>query len=430
MNWRETYKNKIVTAEEAVSHIRSGDKIISQQTHMCAQALVDALVARADELHDVGIFSSVGVGREDFLKPEYFTSFKYNCIFLGPNSRDAFAEHRCTLVPCHYHQLPRYLTEVYQPNVLFVTLSVPDENGMSSFSLNTDYTKCCVDICDTVIAQINVNAPRSYGNEISLDQVTWIVEADTPLVEVPMGRISSLEQTIGSYIAPLIPDGACLQLGIGGIPDAVLSLLHHKKDLGVHTELFSDGVVDLYREGVINNSRKQIDVGKIVTNTVLGTKKTFDFVNNNPNVLILPVDYTNDPYIIARNDNVISINACLEVDLFGQVVADTRNKHGYSGIGGQVDFVRGATASKGGKSFIALPSTASGGKVSRIVCAIEGGNPVTTSRYDVQYLVTEFGIARLWGLNTRERAEAIIDLAHPDFQEQLRREAFQLGVLY
>ena len=430
MDWREKYKNKIVTAEEAASHIKPGDKIVSQQTHMCAQALVDAVVARAGELEDVEFFSSVGVGREDFLKPEYAGSFRYNCIFLGPNSRNAFAEHRCTLVPCHYHLLPRYLAQVYKPNVLFVTLSPPDENGMCSFSLNSDYTEACVDICGTVIAQINANAPRSFGNSISLDRVTWIVEADTPLVEVPMGRVTELERKIGSYIAPLIPDGACLQLGIGGVPDGVLSLLHDKKDLGIHTELFSDGVVDLYNEGVITNARKQIDVGKIVTNTVMGTKKTFDFVNNNPDVLIKPVDYTNDPYVIAQNDNVISINACLQVDLFGQVAADTLNGRGYSGIGGQVDFVRGATASRGGKSFITLPSTAAKGTQSRIVCHIPAGTPVTTSRYDVQYLVTEYGIAHVWGMNTRERAEAIIALAHPDFREGLRRQAYEAGLLY
>ena len=430
MDWREKYKDKLVTAREAAAHIKSGDKIVSQQTHMCAQALVDAVVARAEELEDVEFFSSVGVGREDFLKPEYAGHFRYNCIFLGPNSRGAFAEHRCTLVPCHYHMLPRYLVEVYRPDVLFVTLSPPDENGVCSFSLNSDYTEVCADICPTVIAQINANAPRSYGNSISLDRVTWIVEADTPLVEAPMGRVTSLEQKIGSYIAPLIPDGACLQLGIGGVPDGVLSLLHDKKNLGIHTELFSDGVVDLYNEGVITNACKQIDVGKIVTNTVMGTKKVFDFVHDNPDVLIKPVDYTNDPYVIARNDQVISINACLQVDLFGQVAADTLNGRGYSGIGGQVDFVRGATASRGGMSFITLPSTAAKGTQSRIVCHIPAGTPVTTSRYDVQYLVTEYGMAHVWGMNTKERARAIISIAHPDFREELTRQAHEAGLLY
>jgi len=430
MNWREKYKDKIVSAKEAVAHIKSGDRIVSEQTHMCAQALVDAIVDRADELENVEFFSSVGVGREDFIKSEYKGHFHYNCIFLGQNSRKAYEEHRCSLIPCHFHMLPRYLREVFKPNVVLLTLSQPDENGMCSYSLNGDYVIESAKICDIVIGQINKYAPRSFGNSISLENITWIVEEDIPLVELNKGHVSEIERKIGSYIAPLVPDGACLQLGIGGVPDGVLSMLHNKKDLGIHTEVFSDGVVDLYNEGVINNSKKQIDKGKIVTNSIMGTKKVFDFVNNNPNVVITAVDYTNDPFIIAKNDNLISINACLQVDLYGQVVADNIDGRGYSGIGGQVDFVRGAQASKGGKSFITLPSTAAKGTISRIVCQIPQGTPVTTSRFDVQYLVTEYGIAEVWGKDTRERAEAIIAIAHPDFRNQLRKQAYKVGILY
>lgn len=429
MNWREKYKDKIVTANEAAKHIKSGDKIVTQQTHMPASALIDAIVRRADELRDVEFFSSVNVGREDFLKPEYKDSFKYNCIFLGPNSRTPYTENRAQLVPCHYSMMPRYLEEVYKPNVLVITVSEPDENGMTSYSLNVDYTKACMDICDLVIAQVNPYAPKTCGNEFSLDRIDYIVEYAEPLPELPSHKMSPIEQAIGEHIAPYIHDGACIQLGIGGVPDAVVACMYDKKDLGVHTEVFGDGIVDLYERGIITGKKKQIDVGKIVTNCVYGTRRVIDFVDNNPDVMITTVDYTNDPYVIAKNDNAISINAALQIDLFGQIAADTVNGKPYSGIGGQVDFVRGATLSKGGKSFITLPSTAKKGEISRIVPALPAGTPVTTSRYDVQYVVTEYGAVRLWGLNTRERAVAIISIAHPDFRGELTEAAKKMGLM-
>ncbi|MGN1413122.1 MAG: acetyl-CoA hydrolase/transferase family protein [Anaerovoracaceae bacterium] len=430
MDWREKYKDKIVSAKEAAKVIKDGDKIVSQQLHLSAEPVIDAICDRAKELKNVDFFSSKSFGKEAFLNEEYKDSFGFSCIFLGETSRVPYYEHRAKLIPLHYHQLPMWLKDEYKPNVLLCVISEPDENGMSSLSLNADYTDICVDICDTVIAQVNKYAPKSFGNQISLDQIDYIVEDNTPLVEVHQAVFNETSLKISQHIEPYIQDGSCIQLGIGSIPDAVCSLLHGKKDLGVHTELFSDGIVDLYNEGVITGKKKQIDVGKIVTNTICGSKKVFDFVNNNPDVLIKPVEYTNNPYIIQQNDNMISINGCVEVDLMGQVVSDTVNGKAYSGIGGQVDFVRGSQASKNGKSFLALPSTAAKGKKSRIVCQIEKGTPITTSRFDVQYLVTEFGCVNVRGLDTRERAEAIISIAHPDFRDQLRKEAIECGLIW
>ncbi|SHI86993.1 4-hydroxybutyrate CoA-transferase [Dethiosulfatibacter aminovorans DSM 17477] len=428
-NWRDVYKDKIITTEEAAKIINNGDKIVVQQTHLISQGILDAVAARAHELKDVEFFGSTTVGRADYLKPEYKDSFKYRCIFLDVNSRIAYPEGRASLVPCHYSQLNKYLEQVFKPNVLIVTLSQPDENGMTSMSLNVDYTEKCIELCDVIIGQINPYAPKTVGSEISLDKITWLVEHAEPLPELPPGKMTEVEEAIGSYIAPYIHDRDCIQVGIGGVPDAVLASLYDKKDLGVHSEVFGDGIVDLYERGIINGKYKQLDVGKIVANCVYGTRKVIDFVDNNPDVMLKSVEYTNNPYIISQNDNMVSINAALQLDLFGQIVADTLNGKPYSGIGGQVDFVRGATMSKNGRSFITLPSTAKKGQASRIIPALPAGTPVTTSRYDVQYVVTEFGAVNLWGLSTRDRAEAIISIAHPDFKEELRAQAKQIGLV-
>lgn len=429
MNWREQYKDKIVSAEEAAKTIVNGERIVSQQFHLSAQAVLDAICDRADELRDVQFFSSINYNKEKFQNREYKDSFRYNCIFLGSDSRVSYAEGRTNLVPLHYHHLNRWLKEKYKPTTAIFAVSEPDDNGMVSLSINADYSVACAEFCDKIIVQINKYLPRTYGTQLSLDKVDYIVEKDIPLIEVPLAKINDVSLKIAENIAPYIEDGSCLQLGIGSIPDAVCSKLHDRKDLGVHTELFSDGIVDLAKEGVITGNRKQIDKGKIVSNTVCGSKKLFDFVHDNPDVLLKSVSYTNDPFVIKQNDNVISVNGCIEVDLFGQVVSDTVNGKHYSGVGGQLDFVRGAQASKNGKSFLALPSTACNGEKSRIVCTISEGTPVTVSRYDVQYLVTEYGCINVWGLSTKERAEAIISIAHPDFREKLRREAVERGIL-
>jgi len=409
--------------------IKSGDRIVSQQLHLSAVPVLEEICRRAEELRDVTFFSAKSFYAEPFLDRNYAASFRFITLFLGETSRVPYQEGRAELVPLHYQQVPRWLKDVYRPNVLLLVISEPDADGVSSLSVNVDYTETCLQLCDLVIAQVNRYAPKSCGNEILLDQVDYIVEADQPLAEVHPTRLDDTALAIGRYIEPHIQDGSCIQLGLGSIPDAVCALLHGKKDLGVHTELFSDGIVDLYWKGVITGKYKQIDTGKIVANTVCGSQKVFDFVHNNPDVWMRPVQYTNDPAVICQNDNMVSINSCVEIDLLGQVVADTINGRAYGGIGGQVDFVRGSQASRNGKSFIAMPSAARNGQISRIVCQLEKGTPVTTSRFDVQYVVTEYGCVNLWGMDTRQRAEALIGIAHPSFRETLRKEATQCGLL-
>jgi 4-hydroxybutyrate CoA-transferase len=430
MNWQEKYKDKIVSAEKAVSYVKSGDHIVIAQFHGVSQTLIDALCTRKDELEDVEIFSSYNLKNERYLEKGYEPHIFHKNAFLSNLTRKAYKEGRGRHYPIFYMQFPRWFEEEFKPNVAFVVLSEPDENGICSFSMNSCFINPAVRLAKTVIAHINPNSPRTGGSKISLDDLSWIVYKDEPLGEVPFGRSGEIEQKIASHIATRIPDGACLQLGIGSLPDSILALLQDKKDLGIHTECFSDAVADLAQKGIITNARKQIDQGKFVANFVVGTKKLMKFIDGNEDVLILPVDYTNDPYIIAKNDNAVSINACLEVDLLGQVNAECVNGMQYSGIGGQVDFVRGVTMSKGGQSFIALSSTALKGTVSCIVPTFKPGTAVTTSRYDVQSIVTEYGIADLWGKSLQERARALINIAHPAFREELERDAWEHHILY
>ena len=427
MGWQENYQGKICTAEDAVKIVKSGDRVIQGQMHGVSQLLVDALCARKEELEDVTVFSSINFSREPYVIEDYRPHIQYLNGFLFPAARKAFKAGRLEYLQMHFSQFPDWLRDVWVPTVAMPVLTPPDEEGYCSFSMNADFMYVACQLADRVIAHINPSAPRTFGAKIHVDKLTCAVVHDDPLMELPMGRAGEIEEKIAAHIAPRISDGACLQLGIGGIPDTVLSLLTDKKDLGIHTEMFSDGVVEMCEKGIITGARKQIDVGKLVTTCIMGTKKVHEFVNNNPDVLLCPVEYTNDPYIIGKNDNVVSINSCLEVDLFGQVNADSVNGSFYSGIGGQVDFVRGAGLSKGGQSFITLPSTAKDGTVSTIVPRLK--NVVTTSRHDVRSIVTEYGVADLFGKTLRERALALINIAHPKFREELTRQAYEEHML-
>lgn len=429
MDWRVQYSDKLVSADEAVKHVRSGDMVMVQQAHATATLLLDALVKRADELENVTIMSHNLWEVPAFLDRRYSDSFHYLCNFLDKGTRAASKAGMVDFVPVFYHNMPKYYKEVNRPDVFFLMLTEPDKDGYCSYSLNADYSCACAEAAKTIIAQINPSLPRTFGAKISMDDLTWIVEQDQPLKEVKMGKSGEIEKAIAAQIAPHIRDGACLQLGIGGVPDAILPWLKDKKNLGVHSELLSDGIVDLYESGAIDNSRKTVNRGKFVVNFLIGTQKLFRFVDNNPDVLVLPVDYVNDPWVIGQNDNVVSINSCLQVDLLGQVNADTVRGELYSGVGGQVDFIRGARLSKGGLSFIALPSTAVNGTISRIVPHLDSRTPVTTSRFDVQYICTEFGAVNLWGKTVRERAELLINIAHPDFRGELREQARALKLI-
>ncbi len=428
MDWKSDYARKVVTADEALSVVKSGDRVVF--AHACGEPLelVDALVARADELRHVEIVHMVAMGKGEYAKPEYAESFYHNSVFVGASTRDAVYEGRGDYTPTFFSEIPDLFLKGYlPPDVALVHLSPPDRHGWCSFGISVDYTKPAASVARTVIAQVNPNMPRTHGDSfIHISDVDYVVESEQPIIELPPPRIGPVEEAIGKNIAGLIDDGACLQLGIGAIPDAVLSFLHHKNDLGIHTEMFSEGVVDLYNEGVVTNRRKNLHRDKMVATFLMGTRRLYDFVDDNPMVNMFPVNYTNDPYVIGQIDNVVSINSALQVDLMGQVVADTMGPVQFTGIGGQVDFVRGAARSKGGKAIIALPSTAKKGTVSRIVATIAEGAAVTTMRADVDYVVTEHGVAHLKGRGLRDRAAMLIDIADPKFRDQIREDVERL----
>lgn len=423
MDWKKQFTDRIVSAQEAVRCIKSGDRVVIG--HACGEpsVLVDAMVDRAPELENVEIVHMVGMGAAKYCEELMSKSFHHNAPFLGPKTRSASNEGRVDFIPSSLSDVPKYFTEGYLPvDVALIQVSSPDENGECSFGISVDYTEPAARVAKTVIAQVNNNMPYTFGTTIKLSDIDWIVAEDQDIIQLQPPKIGEVEEAIGKRIAELIPDGATLQLGIGAIPDAVLNSLKDKKDLGIHTEMFSDGVVDLVKAGVITNRKKTLHSGKFVATFLMGTKKLYDFVNNNPNVLMLPCSYTNDSFIIAQNDNMICINSALQVDLMGQVNAETIGPKQYSGTGGQLDYIRGAWRSKGGKSFIAMSSTAANGTKSRIVVHLDKGSAVTTPRADIHYVVTEYGVAQLRGKNLRQRAEALIAIAHPDFREELKEQ--------
>jgi len=428
MDWTRDYAKKVVSAAKALQVVKSGDRVVF--AHACGEPLelVDALVARASELEAVEINHMVAMGKGEYCAPELARSFFHNSLFVGASTREAVKDGRGDYIPVFFHEIPKLFCEGYlPPDVALIHVSPPDKHGFCSFGISVDYTKPAAEVAKTVIAQVNPKMPRTHGDSfIHVSAIDYIVESDQDIIELQPPKIGPVEEAIGRHIADLIDDGSCLQLGIGGIPDAVLSFLHEKNDLGVHTEMFSEGVVDLYNEGVITNARKNLHRDKMVATFLMGTRRLYDFVDDNPMVNMFPVNYTNDPYVIGQIDQVVSINSAIQVDLMGQVVADTMGPVQFTGIGGQVDFVRGAARSRDGKAIIALPSTAKGGAVSRIVATITPGAAVTTMRADVDYIVTEHGVAHLRGKGLRQRAEELIRIADPAFRDQLVEEAAAL----
>ncbi len=422
-NWRTTYSEKLVSAEQALQSVKSGDHVVF--SHACSEPplLVKTLVARAPELTNVEIFHMVAIGPGAFAQPGMEKSFRFNGTFLGSPNRKAIQEGRGTFTPCFFSEVPRLFKHKILPvDVMLIQVTPPDEQGYCSYGLSGDYTQAATENANIVIAEMNTKLPRTGGIKVHLDALTYIVENDSDIKEIPAPKFGEVERMIGQHVASLVPDGATMQLGIGGIPEAALLSLMGKKDLGIHSEMFSDAVVTLVEAGVITNKKKTLNPGKFIVTFLVGTNKLYNFVNNNPDVELHPVDYTNDPYIIGQNDNLISVNSALQVDLTGQVNAEMIGDVQYSGIGGQVDFVRGAGRSKGGKSIIALPSTASKGTISRICRELDKGAAVSTSRNDVHYIVTEYGIADLRGKTLQQRAEALIAIAHPNFREALREK--------
>ena len=433
MRWLEKYKSKIQSPEEAVKLIKSGFRVYVHPGCALPQILVDAMCDRYKELENVELVHILTVGSARYVEPKYEGHFRHNALFIGKNARTAVQEGRADFTPVFLSEIPSLFYKGILPiDVALIHVSPPDEHGFCSLGVGTECTKPATEVAKIIIAQVNPKVPRTLGDcFIHVDKFTACIEVDTPLTELPQvdadmtPKEAEVFKKIGENIANLIDDESTLQLGIGAIPDAVLSFLHGKKHLGLHTEMFSDGVIRLVEEGVITNERKTLHPGKIIASFVLGTRSLFDFLDDNPRIEFHPSHYVNNPFIIAQNKKMVAINSAIQVDLTGQVCADSMGTKFYSGFGGQVDFIRGAARSEGGKPIIALPSTAKDETISRITTQLAAGAGVTTSRGDVHYVVTEFGIANLHGRTVRERVDALIRIAHPNFKEELEKYAVQ-----
>ncbi len=408
-------------AGQALEAVRSGARVWIQSGCGTPSTLVNALVARAAELRDVEIVHMMTLGSADYTKPEYEGHFRHRGLFLGANVREAVAAGRADYTPIFLSEIEGLFTSGALPlDVVLMQVSPPDGHGYVSLGTTVDCTLTAARCASTVIAEVNQQMPRTHGDTfIHVSRISAFVETSHPLLELVTEHFTGMHLRVARNVASLIPDGATLQTGIGGIPDAVLGCLKDHQAIGVHSEMCSDGVIDLFEAGVLTGERKNIHRGKIVVGFVLGTKRLFTYMHENPLFEMHPTSYTNDPFIIAQHERMIAINSAIQVDLTGQVCADSIGIKPYSGFGGQVDFVRGAARSKGGKPIIALPSTARNGRVSRIVPMLDPGAGVVTSRADVHYVVTEHGVAYLWGKNLRQRAEALIAIADPKFRDEL-----------
>jgi 4-hydroxybutyrate CoA-transferase len=421
MNWQDQYRRKTVSPQEAIECIQSGMRVYIHPGCAEPEALVEALMARGPFVKNVEIVHILTLGRADYIAPQMEGHFRHNAMFIGGNVRQAVNEGRADYTPVFLSQIEALFESGQMPiDVALIQVSPPDAHGFCSFGVGVDTTLTAARQAKFVVAQVNDQMPRTYGDSfIHVSDIDSIVEASRPLCELKPIEITDVHHAIGKNVASLIEDGATLQLGIGGIPDAVLLELTGHKDLGIHTEMLSDSVISLIESGVINGSRKSIHRGKIVTGFVLGTKKLFNFVNHNPAFEFHPNAYTNDPYVISENYKMVAVNSALQVDITGQVCTGSIGTFFYSGIGGQVDFIRGASRCKGGKPIIAIPATAKCGQISRIVPMLDPGAGVVTSRGSVHYVVTEYGVAYLHGRTIRQRAEALIEIAHPKFHEEL-----------
>jgi 4-hydroxybutyrate CoA-transferase len=424
----KNYQSRIVTADEAVRNIKSGDRIFLTGNCSVPQMTLAALVKYAPKLQDVEICQALTIGPADYVDPSMEGHLRVNTMFISANVRNAVNEGRADFTPVLLSEFPLLFRKKILPiDVALIHVSPPDEHGFCSLGVEVGLTKSAAESAKTVIAEVNQQMPRTLGDSfIHVSKLDCIVPVDYPLPELAMGSEgpSDVVEAIASHIAELIPDGATMQLGIGAIPDAVLKYLFEKKDLGIHTELFSDGIIDLVEAGVLTNARKTLHPGKIIAGFIIGTKRLYDWVDDNPLIELHPTEHVNDPFVIAQNDRMVAINSAIEIDLSGQVCADSIGPKLYSGVGGQLDFIYGASRSKEGVPIIALPSTAK--RFSRIVGMLKQGAGVVTTRNHVRYIVTEYGIADLYGKTIRQRAQALINIAHPDFREELTSQAREL----
>src|SRR3954468_19103809 len=425
------YRSRIMPADVALAELRSGQRVYVHNG--CAEPveLVKALTRRGPELEDVEVLHMATMGIADYILPEYEGQFRHNALFIGGNVRKAVQEGRADYTPIFLSEIEGLFDSGALPvDVCLLQCTPPDHYGYMSLGVSVDVSHAAAQCAKHVIVEINDQMPRTHGDTfLHVSRVDAFIETSHPLAEYPKHEVSEVHRAIARHVAPLIPDGATIQTGIGGIPEAVLGLLHDHKDLGIHSEMAPDSAVDLIRSGVINGERKTLHPRKIVAGFVLGGKRLFDFVDNNPSFEFHRTAYANDPFVIAQNDRMVALNSAIEVDLTGQVCADSMGHTPYSGIGGQVDFLRGAARSRGGLPMIPLPATAKSGTVSRIVARLQPGAGVVTSRGDVHYVITEHGVAYLHGKTLRQRAEALIAIAAPQFRDELEREAVEAKIL-
>jgi 4-hydroxybutyrate CoA-transferase len=428
-DWKTRYRDKIRTAAEAVTAIKSGDAVYVHSNAAAPIPVLDAMVDRASELRHVQIYQILTLGLARYAEEKYQESFRLHSLFIGANVRDAVNKGRADYTPVFLSEIPNlFASEILPVDVALIQVSPPDAHGYCSYGVSVDCTIAARKKAKITIAEVNEQMPRTLGRSfVHVDRITYLVPSNRPLPVHESLDSGEAEAAIAKNCASLISDGATLQMGIGGIPDAVLKNIGDRKNLGVHSEMFSDGVLDLVESGAITNDLKTVLPGKIATSFCFGTKRLYDFIDNNPLFEFQPSDFINDPFVISQNYHMTSINSAIQVDLTGQVCSDSIGETLFSGFGGQVDFVRGASRSKGGKSIIAIPSTAKDGKISRIVPRLAQGAGVVTTRADVHYVITEYGIASLYGRNLRDRAKLLIGISHPKFREDLERQAQQIG---
>lgn len=430
------YQSRVTTAEEAVQAIKSGNRVFLTGNVSVPQKLLAALVGYAPNLTDVEVCQALTVGAADYVGPEMEGHLRVNSMFISANIRKAVQEGRADFTPVLLSEFPLLFKRGVLPiDVALIHVSTPDEHGFCSLGVEVGLTKSAAESARIIIAEVNDKMPRTLGDSfIHVSRLTHIVPVNYDIPELAMAEEgdAGIVEKIAGHVAGLIPDGATMQLGIGSIPDAVLKYLFDKKDLGIHTELFSDGVIDLVNAGVLTNAKKSLHPGKIVAGFILGTKRLYQWVDDNPLIELHRTEYVNDPFVIAQNERMVAVNSAIEVDLTGQVCADSIGPKLYSGVGGQLDFIYGASRSKGGVPIIALPSTAylrDGTALSKITAMLKPGAGVVTSRNHVRFVVTEFGVADLYGKTIRQRAQALIDIAHPQFHDELKKQAKELHYL-
>ncbi len=428
MKWKEYYDSRSGSPRDAAKLINSGDRIVLGSGCGTPEGVIDGILERSGELRDVEMIAMVSSGASLYARPEYEKSIRHNSFFVAPSTRKAMEEDRCDFTCFHFGSMPQGFLDGSIPcDTAIISCSPPDKAGFVSLGVSVSYDMGAALAAKTVIAEVTPKMPFTLGDSVlHVSQIDHFVQTDRPMVELPFPKVGETEKKIGAQIAKLIRDGDCMQLGYGALPDAVLSFLDEKNDLGIHSEMISDGVMHLVDKGIVTGAKKSLNPYKITICVAMGSAEFYDWMHYNSMIDMHPVSYTNDPNIIGQNDNMVSINSALSVDLLGQVAADMRGPNQFAGTGGQVDFVRGCRKSRGGRSIIAMSSTAAKGTVSRITAGLQSGQAVTTSRTDVDYIITEYGIAHLWGKKVKDRARALIKIAAPEFRDQLREEFKQI----